>query len=745
MLNLKVLSFFLFLFCGSTLWSQSTFYKNYLKEVDNRQVFNITPTTDGGYAMIGITATENASDEVGITKLDCTGEVSWAKKFGISGTINNVFGKVIEADNGDLVFAYSVGTFQNYDILLSRVSSADGTIVWSKRLGGSRDDQARDIVQTIDGNFVLVGGTSSYGTGSSGQVAYTDVYLLKVDGDGNLLWTKTFGEGGQIDAGYAIREDASGNLLLTGRYLVGGTFYAFLMKTEGDGTPIFFKGYGQPNHRTYGYDLEITSDNHYVLTGSTTIDKIDFSSYADAFLIKTDTEGDTLFTRIYYPWVGQDRSESGSSIVLQEDGGYGIGVPTLSFTNHTVGFVPNKNAVYSTNSGGTLQKAYLYNQGGSHYTQLRKALNGGFILSNFSNFFSPTFEFLPLVVRAKEDYLCGCNEIDVTGEVSTALHPWDVQDITNYTESQGSTTNTITGGADFDYSSIDVQCEAFPELVCDFYYSGFCVGEEVVFTDESSDFTIQWDWEFGDSNISATQNPVHVYTEPGTYNVQLMITDGCSVDSASGIVEILPLDVIQADTSICEGEMVFLAGAFQTEAGIYLDTIPAQDTMSCKRILETELIISGEIDLIQQDTTICSTDSIFLAGAFQMEAGIYIDTLPPVDEMSCKRIVETTLSIGECNCDPEFPKAFTPNGDNVSDVFGVVSNCENQITDYSLKIFNRWGKIVFESSDLNAFWDGSYGSEKSPADIYFYTVTYNIMVNNVMESRSEHNDLTLIR
>ena len=82
----------------------------------------------------------------------------------------------------------------------------------------------------------------------------------------------------------------------------------------------------------------------------------DHTSYPDVFLIKTDAEGIPIFEHIYYPWVGDDRSESGSSIVLQQDGGFGIGVPTMSFTNWSQGFVPNKNAVYSTDANGLIQK-----------------------------------------------------------------------------------------------------------------------------------------------------------------------------------------------------------------------------------------------------------------------------------------------------------------------------------------------------------------------------------------------------
>ena len=204
-MNKSICVFAILLFgIPSLIFAQTQFYKNYLQEIDDREVFSMTQTSDGGYVLIGIAATENQSDEVGITKLDCKGEVLWARKYGPSTTINNIFGKSIEADNGDIVFAYAVGSFQNYDIIVARLNPTNGDIIWSKRFGGNRDDVARDIVQTADGDFVLIGGTSSFGTDTSGSASFTDIYLLKIDGDGTVLWSRTYGSPGQIDAGYAI-------------------------------------------------------------------------------------------------------------------------------------------------------------------------------------------------------------------------------------------------------------------------------------------------------------------------------------------------------------------------------------------------------------------------------------------------------------------------------------------------------------------------------------------------------------
>lgn len=66
------------------------------------------------------------------------------------------------------------------------------------------------------------------------------------------------------------------------------------------------------------------------------------------------------------------------------------------------------------------------------------------------------------------------------------------------------------------------------------------------------------------------------------------------------------------------------------------------------------------------------------------------------------------------------PSAFTPNGDGVNDKFGVKAQ---NITDFNLRIFNRWGELVFESNNISDLWDGKYHGEAiASTDVFVYTV-----------------------
>jgi len=66
------------------------------------------------------------------------------------------------------------------------------------------------------------------------------------------------------------------------------------------------------------------------------------------------------------------------------------------------------------------------------------------------------------------------------------------------------------------------------------------------------------------------------------------------------------------------------------------------------------------------------------------------------------------------------PNTFTPNGDGLNDTFGVAGEA---IKDFRMQIFNRWGQLIFETSNSNERWDGTYGGQKVPMGTYVYKVS----------------------
>lgn len=92
------------------------------------------------------------------------------------------------------------------------------------------------------------------------------------------------------------------------------------------------------------------------------------------------------------------------------------------------------------------------------------------------------------------------------------------------------------------------------------------------------------------------------------------------------------------------------------------------------------------------------------------------------------------------------PNVFTPNEDNLNDTYNAYIEDEIEVTNFLLKIYNRWGQLVFESDDPTLGWNGEYKNEKQPTETYLYIVTGEIKIcSDIPESFKIKGDLSLLR
>ncbi|MDT8308335.1 MAG: gliding motility-associated C-terminal domain-containing protein, partial [Bacteroidales bacterium] len=104
--------------------------------------------------------------------------------------------------------------------------------------------------------------------------------------------------------------------------------------------------------------------------------------------------------------------------------------------------------------------------------------------------------------------------------------------------------------------------------------------------------------------------------------------------------------------------------------------------------------------------------------------GIYWVTVKKGDCYSSDTVLLFPCPTGETNL--YIPNAFTPNGDNNNDVFFVVGN---DIINFSIIIYNRWGGAVFKTKDKDLGWDGTFGGKPVPEGVYFYTISFSVTDN----------------
>lgn len=91
----------------------------------------------------------------------------------------------------------------------------------------------------------------------------------------------------------------------------------------------------------------------------------------------------------------------------------------------------------------------------------------------------------------------------------------------------------------------------------------------------------------------------------------------------------------------------------------------------------------------------------------------------------------------------EFPNAFTPNGDQLNDIYRPLFRCPVITTNFA--IYNRWGQAVFTSTDPEAAWDGTVEGTPAPADVYGWRLEYDALRDNVRQTFTEQGEVTLLR
>jgi hypothetical protein len=175
-------------------------------------------------------------------------------------------------------------------LLLWLPGIAQKDTAWVRTYGGPSIDMARCVKQVHDGGFIIAGMTSSYGLGES------SMYLVRTDSSGNKKWSSAIG-GINISQAYAVRETPDQGFAVCGYTNCSGYggYDMYLVKTDSLGKFLWEKTYGGANW-DFGYGMELLKDGGFVLCGET------FSisnGGSDAFIVRTDKNGDTLWTRHY--------------------------------------------------------------------------------------------------------------------------------------------------------------------------------------------------------------------------------------------------------------------------------------------------------------------------------------------------------------------------------------------------------------------------------------------------------------
>ncbi|MFT3766651.1 MAG: SBBP repeat-containing protein [Minicystis sp.] len=303
----------------------------------------ITGALAGAADFGGGALTSAGNTDVFVASYDYAGTFVWAKRFGDAGAQSGVDVAVDKQGNtiviGDFAGAidFGGGTLTSAgmtDVFVAKFDSG-GAFLWAKRFGDNQAQNGRGVAVDDAGNVHVIGTFASkidFGGGALTSAGGTDVFVAKLDPDGNHLWSKRFGDA-SAQNGKAVAVDLDGNVVITGDVAgvidfgggaltsAGGTD-VFVASLNANGNHFWSKIFGNASNQTAG-GLDIDSVGNVVITGNAA-GKIDFGGGMltsaggnDVYVAKLTQAGMHLWSKLF----GSAGAENGRDVAVDRFGG----------------------------------------------------------------------------------------------------------------------------------------------------------------------------------------------------------------------------------------------------------------------------------------------------------------------------------------------------------------------------------------------------------------------------------------
>lgn len=560
-----------------------------------------------------------------------------------------------------------------------------GTIQWERSFGGSGYESARDIVQTADGGYMVLGETNSTDGGViAGFGGTRDIWLLKLDAAGNLVWQKRYGGNGldignhiepASDGGYLIAASSSSNDgNINGNHGTGGYTDGVLMKISAAGALQWSKCFGGSKNEEL-FDIEIINGTTYLAGFANSIDgdiPPDQKNY-DVWLLALDANGNKIFSKIY----GGSQNDVAYSMTKGADG-------TLTL------------AGYTTSTDGDVSGA----KGSQDYWVLNVSTTGNL---NWQKVLGGTEADYANTIITDEDssYIIGGISYSDNGDITNALGEGDY-----WTVKLDPGGNMIWkqnwGGSSSDHLRYMIHDPVLNE----YYLAGDSESDDGDFTNPKGET---------DFAIIKLKIPELINIDSAVCNINGFIPvsdtlrDACGYDSV--IVNYQPVALSGPFDNIRKTDTIFAGQSITIHSNgngtVTWDSHSSLSCINCKDPVATPSV-----------TTVYNATN-HLPNGCQVSGQFTVVVLNDAIVMT--------------------PTAFTPNGDGLNDYFGPIGKVPEN---YKLQIFNRNGEMIFKSSAINQKWDGLYKGVKQPTSVFVYLIDYKDIQNKPHQQKGT---FTLIR
>jgi hypothetical protein len=265
----------------------------------DERVFAAFEATDGGCLLVGNIvdpadpvadpgaagyAGYNGRSSIYLARIDADGNEVWSRSHDIGANVLSP--SVVRMPNDGLLILATITYFPDPDddLLLLRVDE-DGSEIWT-RTWEDGQSAARDLIPTTDGNYLIAGG---YSDSDDKDRSKSDYLFIKIDPEGNEIWSRTFGDPGMIEFGEVVTEAADGGFVASGdrtKSYFAGSEDLVLVKIDANGKSRWERIFETATHNMHG-GIVRHPDGGYAIAGSTLMENEAF----DVFLVKTDSEG----------------------------------------------------------------------------------------------------------------------------------------------------------------------------------------------------------------------------------------------------------------------------------------------------------------------------------------------------------------------------------------------------------------------------------------------------------------------
>lgn len=614
----------------------------------------------------------------------------WARKYGGSAT-DVPFVIKATTDGGTIVAGYTTSkdgdvfndaSREYWDLWIIKLDRC-GNIVWKKTMGGTGYESARDVIETSSGFLVLGETNSTDGDVVAGFGGTKDIWLLELDLNGNVVWQKRLGGNG-LDIGNQIVALNDGNFLIAATTSSSDGLAANNHSTGGytDGLLIKIDPTGTVIwNKCYG-----GSKNEELLDIEVVNDRIFVAGYANS------TDGDIPANQKNYDvWI-LSVDESGNK---RSSNIYGGSQNDVAYSMTRGAGETLTIAGYTTSNDGDVSGAkgdqdyWILNVSNSGNVNWQQTLGG--TEAEYANY---------IMNDADGGYITGGITYSVDGDVTGARGEGDFW-VVKLSADGTVLWKQVYGGSDNDY----LRASLYKPETREYYLAG----DSESFDGDFSDGQGETDFAVLKFKITDTLTEDTLVCDVAAFNMlPQLIQDACGYDSALITYRPLPL-----------------ATAFESMDKI--DTIFEGQTAPLPTIAESNIVWDAHPTL---SCTMCDYPV-----AAPLETTRYTAT---IQQNSCNASTQFTVVVLK-DALVQLPNAFTPNSDGRNDFFGPAGKVP---ADFEMQIFNRYGEMIFRSNSIDTRWDGRCRGVLQSNNVYVYAVKYRNMQNQTIHKKGT---ITLIR